>query len=363
LIINAGIRGDWFIPSEPTNSKAWKESWEQATGLKADWPGIQYQIDPRFGISFPISVKTVLYFSYGHFNKLPQIDQYITDPYSGSGQNFTGNPHLDFIKTVKYEFGFTNQFAQNWAIDIKNFIKETSGEIGTTQIMAQYGLPLYLYDNKGYSRARGLEFELRKQQSNYYGGRLTYTLLWASGYSSSAFDDYKRSLTNLPNPIRESRRNWDLRHQIILRANLGAKKNQHPNLFGLKLPDDWTISLLTQIQSGQPYTPGTHNLIEEQKLSNTEVGPWHYRSDMKIEKNLTYENLKMIIGVDIDNIFNQYNIYVRRGFNVWAGEPYTYGQVIEDSREYWNYRQMYRQLQPDRFREGRHLEFVFQVAW
>ncbi len=363
LIINAGIRGDWFMPSHPTTSEVWKESWEQATGLKADWPTIHYQIDPRFGISFPVSVKTVLYFSYGHFNKLPQMDYYITDPYSGSGQNFTGSPHLDYVKTVKYEFGFTHQFAPSWAIDVKNFVKETSGEIGQTRIKAQYGLPLYLYDNNGYSRARGLEFELRKQQSNYFGGRLTYTLLWSSGYSSSAFDDYKRSLTNLPNPIRENRLNWDLRHQIVLRANISVLKNQHPNLFGLKLPDDWNISLLTHIQSGEPYTPGTHNLVEEQKLTNIESGPWHSRTDLKIAKNFVFGGIRLKMGIDISNIFDQFNVYVRRGFNVWAGEPFTYGHVIEDSNEYWKFRQMFKLLKPDRFKEGRHLEFVVQIAW
>jgi hypothetical protein len=188
-------------------------------------------------------------------------------------------------------------------------------------------------------------------------------MLWSSGYSSSAFDDYKRSLTNLPNPIRESRLNWDLRHQIVLRANISALKNQHPNIFGLKLPDNWNISLLTHIQSGEPYTPGTHDIVAEQKLLNTKTGPWHYRTDLKIVKNFSYAGVDFKMGVDIDNLFDQYNIYVRRGFNVWAGEPYTYGHVIEDSNEYWKYRDMYRQLKPDRFREGRHLEFVFQVNW
>jgi outer membrane receptor protein involved in Fe transport len=360
LIINAGIRADWFFPGFPTNDAEWKKQWETSTGLKANWKKMHYQVDPRFGVSFPININTVLYFSYGHFNKLPGLDSYLRDPYSGT---FVGNPHLDYTKTVKYEFGFTHQFFKNWAIDIKNYNKETSGEVGTTQLKGQYGLPLFMYDNKGYSRSRGLEFELRKQTSGYIGGRLTYTVLWASGYSSSAFDDYRRSLTDMPNPIRERRLNWDVRHQIIFRSNITVKRGQHPKIFGLKLPDDWLFSVISQFYSGRPFTPGTLSPIEEQILFNTKTGPLFSRTDVKFEKKFKFNNFIFLIGLHADNIFNEYNTYVGRGFNRWYGKPYTYGQVIQDTDHLYDYYDMYVLLKPNRFGEGRRITFVAEVSW
>ncbi|RKY54419.1 MAG: hypothetical protein DRP89_04995, partial [Candidatus Neomarinimicrobiota bacterium] len=219
LIINAGIRADWFMPGPTIMESGWKKQWEDATGLKADWSWIKYKISPRFGISFPISIHTVIFFSYGHFNQLPELQFYYRDPYTGG---FTGNPHLDFEQTILYEFGFTHELVQNWAIDVKSYTKDISNQVGTTRLLAALGLPVDLYDNKGYGRARGLEFELTKRYSNYYSGKLTYTVQWANGYSSSAFEDYIRSVTDFPNPIRERRLDWDVRNQIILQAIIAS---------------------------------------------------------------------------------------------------------------------------------------------
>ena len=359
LILNAGIRMDWFVPGNPTNDPAWQQQWEEATGLKADWPIFQFQVDPRFGVSFPISPETNLYFSYGHFNKIPGLDNYIRDPYSGG---FTGNPHLEFVKTVKYEFGFTHEFPRRWALDIKNYTKETSGEIGSTKLSGEYGLPIHLHDNKGYSRARGLEFELRKRARKYFSGNATYTLQWASGYSSSAFSDYRRSLNNLPNPIRERRLGWDVRHQAVIRATFKVPESDGLRVFGLKLPDNWEASLLTTMQSGRPYTPGAHDPVVRRKLHNTREMPPRYRTDIRIEKRYTIQGMQISIGIDMDNVFDQYNV-TGRGFNNWTGEPYKYGDTVQDTDEYIDYYQMQRILQPDRFGVGRHSELIFELSW
>ena len=371
LILNAGVRCDWLIPGKPTNDPEWKAQWERATGLKADWSDIIYQIDPRFGVSFPISVNTVFYFSYGHFNTLPGMENYLRDPYSGG---FTGNPHLKYVKTVKNEFGFTYQFAPNWAIDIKNYNKEISGQIGTTQLKTEYGLPISLSDNKGYTRVRGLEFNLKKQTSGYFGGDIIYTMQWVNGYSSSSFDDYRRSLNNLPNPIEENRLNWDMRHQVIFRGNISIQKGKHPRIFKLKIPDCWNIALQSQFFSGTPYTPGTHDPALRQVLENSKEGPLNFRADMKIEKYFQFGRYKLNIGIDIDNLFNEYVVNTQRNeytvgspdqpyFNIWTGKPYTYGDKIQNTNQGYDYYDMLLFLDPRRFGEGRHVDFILEFHW
>lgn len=360
LIINAGVRADWLMPGPPTTEEDWKEQWERATGLNADWPRIHFNVDPRLGVSFPISTETVIYFSYGHFNDIPGLDQYLRDPYSGG---FTGNPHLNFVQTVKYEFGFTHEFPHSWALDIKNYTKENSGETGTTSIRAEYGLPIELHDNKGYSRARGLEFELRKRTEEYLNGNVTYTLQWANGYSSSIFDDYRRSQNNLPNPIRARRLDWDIRHQIVGRGSFLVRPGQEPpTLFGWKMPRDWKVSFLTQINSGRPYTPGTNDPVKAQKLKNTQTMPPTYRTDIRIEKGFTFGGYHLNIGLDIDNVFDQYNV-TGEGFNEWTGEPYQYGDPIENTNQYYDYFDVLHALTPGRFGEGRHVEMIFEVKF
>ncbi|MBI4535888.1 MAG: TonB-dependent receptor, partial [Ignavibacteriae bacterium] len=172
LIINAGLRMDFVDIGKTVMDAQWKKQWEAATGKAANWKRFRFKVSPRFGISFPISERTVTFFSYGHFVQLPELQYYYRDPYSGG---FTGNPKLDFEQTILYEFGFTHQLADFWAIDVKSYAKDVSKYVGTTRLRAALGLPVELYDNNGYARARGLEFMLTKAYSDFTSGTLTYT--------------------------------------------------------------------------------------------------------------------------------------------------------------------------------------------
>lgn len=369
LILNFGLRADWFMPGSSIRQDSWKKQWENATGLKADWSWFKYKFSPRFGISFPISDRMVVFFSYGHFNQLPELQFYYRDPYTGG---FTGNPHLDYEQTILYEFGFTRQLFQDWAIDIKSYTKDISKQVETLQLQAALGLPVYLYDNRGYSRARGLEFELVKRHSHFTSGKLTYTVQWANGYSSSAFENYIRSKTDFPNPIRERRLQWDIRHQIVLQAMLSADDHQNLNLFGLKLPDNWNITLLSRFSSGDPYTPYTLDPAEAQKKENLNTGPHSIITDLKLKKSFRFSGIELSIFTDIFNVFDRKNIVVDnpyyRWFNRLTGEPYKYGDVdpqltLIDVYQQISWHKMVILMDPRQFQTGRHIKLGLRLDW
>lgn len=360
LIINAGVRVDWFMPGESVFKPEYKKQWQAATGLNPNWKRFKYKISPRFGISFPISTHTVLFFSYGHFNQLPELQFFYRDPYSGG---FTGNPHLDYEQTVLYEFGFTHQLFNDWSIDIKSYTKDISQQVGTTALRAALGVPVSLYDNKGYARARGLEFRFEKRYSHYFSGNLTYTVQWATGYSSSAFDDYKRSLTDFPNPIRERRLAWDVRHQVIFEGMV-AVQNNRPKILGIKIPGNWNVTMLTNFSSGYPYTPGSHDLIELQTKENTKTGPILTTTDIKFQKLFQLSSkIKLTFMIDLFNIFDQKNIQIGYGFNPWTGKPYRYGDVVDDQRKFYTWYDMYRLMDPRQFSTGRYVKFGIKIDW
>jgi outer membrane receptor protein involved in Fe transport len=339
LILNAGVRVDWFYLGSTVMSDEWKYLWQRATDLQPNWNSTIYKISPRFGISFPISENTVLFFSYGHFNQLPELQYYYRDPYSGA---FAGNPGLDYEQTILYEFGFTHQLSDFWAVDIKSYAKDISKRVNTTRVYGRESTPVDLYDNNDYSRARGLEFEVVKGASDFLMGRATYTIQWATGYSSSAFENYVRSQTNFPYPIRERALAWDTRHQVIVQATLAAGIDQHPDVFGFTLPDDWNLTLLFRYTTGEPYTPGqaTINPVEQQKQENTARGPSTSSTDVKFEKGFTLGGIRFAFMVDIFNLFNQQNVQTLNGglgFNVWTGRPYRYGDIENPQLNYTDY--------------------------
>jgi outer membrane receptor protein involved in Fe transport len=332
LIFNAGVRLDFFNKGSSVKDKVWKQKWEDATGLKADWDQWIYTLSPRFGISFPVFESTVLFFSYGHFNQLPELQYYYRDPYSGG---LTGNPHLDYIQTILYEFGFTHKLTNDLAIDIKTFQRDISNQVDTQLLLANLGLPVALFDNKGYSRARGIEIELDKVYSNFTSGHIAYTVQWATGFSSSSFQEYILSQSDIPNPIRERRLDWDERHQIIANLTLQSPKGQHMNLFGWQVPDMWAATLLIRFGSGIPYTPGTRDPIEAQLLYNSLDLPWTLGLDIKFQKTFEWNNLFLDLFLDVFNAINRVN---SRAINSWTGKPYEYGDVWEDSNQYNTWR-------------------------
>ncbi|HHE55666.1 MAG TPA: hypothetical protein ENL21_07780 [Caldithrix abyssi] len=362
LIINAGMRFDWFAPGTIVHDKEWKKQWELATGLKANWKSLLYTLSPRFGISFPFSINTVLFFSYGHFTQIPELQFYYRDPYTGS---FTGNPGLNFEKTILYEFGFTHKLGNFWSLDVKSYAKDISEQVGTTHLKTAFGIPVDLYDNVGYARARGIEFEVNKRRSSYISGRINYTLQWANGYSSSAFDDYIRSINDFPKPIRERRLSWDVRHQVVIQATLNALANEHIKLFGIKLPDKWDITILSNISSGLPYTPGTTDPYKAQVKENTAEGPPIYNTDLKFKKyfQLGEKGPQLVFYIDIFNLFDQKNIQIAYGFNPWTGKPYRFGDVYFDTPLGYNWKEMRVLLDPRQFSTGRYAKLGISIKF
>ncbi len=361
LVINAGIRMDWFYLGKSVNNPQWKQQWQAATGFQPVWNLFKYKFSPRLGISFPISTKMVTYFSYGHFTQLPELQFYYRDPYSGS---FTGNPNLDFEQTIQYEFGLTYQIGENWGLDIKSYAKDITKQVGTTHLLSNQGIPVDLYDNVGYSRARGLEFTLNKLYSNFISGKLTYTIQWADGYSSSAFADYVRSLTDFPKPIRQTRLDWDIRHQIVFQGTISSPKDKHINLFGLELPDNWALTVLSNFSSGQPYTPGTFSQADLQKLANSATGPITTNTDVRFTKTFgLFGDVSLGLEIDVFNVFNQRNVQLSYGFNNWTGKPFKYGDVSPGTNVYYDWYTMYRLMNPMQFSTGRYAKVGLRVDW
>ena len=363
LVLNAGVRVDYFYKGSTVMGEAWQDLWQRSTGLAPDWKASMFKFSPRFGVSFPISERTVVFFSYGHFNQLPELQYFYRDPYSGA---FAGNPGLDYEQTILYEFGATHQISDDWVIDVKSYAKDISKQIGTTTVYGTEGLPVELYDNKSYGRARGLEFELTRSYVNNLSAKATYTLQWATGYSSSAFDDYIRSTTNFPYPIRERRVDWDIRQQLIVQATAAAPPNQYPSLFGIPLPDDWNLTVLFRWGTGAPYTPGdaTLNPVEAQRRDMTATGPSTSQTDLKFQKGFTIGAIHVALTIDIFNLFNQENVQTvssAYGFNQWTGKPYRYGDVERPQPNFYDYFSIQSLTNPYVFSQPRWTKLGFRV--
>ena len=154
----------------------------------------KYQISPRLGVSHPITETSVLHFNYGHFFQTPQMD-YL---FSGIGVNIAkrgnsviGDPNLGAERTVAYELGIATQIGADMAIDFTAYYKDIFGLIGTRKV---YSIPqtYYAYQNVEYGNVKGFEIAFQKG-GKYFSGNIAYTLSFAKGTASDAWEGYETS--------------------------------------------------------------------------------------------------------------------------------------------------------------------------
>jgi len=312
MVANLGFRYDFFLQTSGLDEV--KEEQGIADTLKEviDTRG---NFSPRIAFSYPISDKAKVFFNYGHFYQMPDLDyMYKRASQASNAAGIIGNYNIDYKKTIQYEFGIQYAMSPEYVLSIQGFYKDDFGLINTT--MESYGpFSRDVYENHDYARARGLELELEKKYGNYVSGYMTYNYAYAYGKSSSESSNYYDNYYSRDIPIQEFPLDWDVRHQITLNLDLRVPPNDHPRLFGLKLPDNWGINILWQYGSGFPYTPdrshpGTAETLVpgEDPLPNSERVPPTSNVDIRFNKDFMIWKLRYSFEIWVNNIFDTKNI-------------------------------------------------------
>ena len=349
LVINTGVRVDYFDPGPTVDDTAWIHEWERITDLEIEKiEHHRFIISPRLGVSFPISERTSLYFAYGHFNQMPELQFLYRDPFTGT---WVGNPNLKPQRTVAYEFGIAHQFAPDIAVYVKLYNKDMFDYPGQIQTGTP---PVWVWVNKGYARARGFEFQIKKRFTRYWWGEFVYTYQWATGYASSAFMECYRIWGGGTVPVREHFLDWDRRHSFILNLSTWVDKGER-----LVLPfDRWGINILAQLYSGLPYTPeGVNPSIAE----NTGRLPWVSYIDVKIRKEFNIGRTVVELYSNIMNLLDQRNAVDRYKINGWTGKPYQYGDADGRAHTIWSWREILKMMEPNAYSGPRRVNLGVRI--
>jgi len=319
LIANVGVRFDMAIQaSEVLSDSAKRELLFILQGWETDIFTTRLKISPRLGISYPITDRSKLFFSYGHFYQLPGYDYLYQTPTMGSSAlRLLGNPNLDYEKTVSYELGVAYAPTDNLTLrmsgyykDIFNLLNTSRHRLGLTSSISQD-----VYKNLDYGRSRGIEVQIDKHYSNYWTASINYQFAYAYGKSSSNRSGYDAVVDKTAIPLRDLPLDWDRRHMLNVSLDLHVRENEHPKIFGIKLPSAWGINLLWQWGSGFPYTPDKDNPFAKHLLSakswertNALRLPAYSRVDLKANKDFTIKGVDLSFFIQVDNLTNRRNV-------------------------------------------------------
>lgn len=304
MIINAGIRFDYF------NSNTTMPVDLRNPLNNANFPGAnenrnaeaEYQVSPRFGVSFPISDQGAIHFSYGHFFQLPPFENlyanhnYLIDQTSGLN-NFVGNPELKAQKTVKYELGIQQVLFPNISLDASVYYSDIRNLLGIEILDTYEGFVFGRYINRDYGNVKGLVLTMEKRYADLFSAKVDYTYQVARGNASDPLQNFYNNQSDPP--VEETKKvvplNWDQTSTLNVIATIGD-------------PLDWTVGLIFTYGSGTPYTEDPR-YTRGLRFENNGKKPTTMNLDMKATKNFEVFGLYISAYLMIYNVLDIKNEY------------------------------------------------------
>jgi len=223
MVVNIGIRYDYFDPNttypsqrrNPANQLDFPDFPEKMSENIKTKP--QYQISPRFGLSYQLGQAAVLHFSYGHFFQMPPMyalyqnhslrvapNDYVTT---------MGNSQLEAQKTVQYEVGLWQQLMAGMGVEVIVFYRDIYNLLSTKIISTYNQIEYGLYTNKDYGNVKGLEVKFDFEYGNL-STHINYTLQYTRGNADNPTQTFTRagdSKDPIPTLIPM---NWDQRNTL-----------------------------------------------------------------------------------------------------------------------------------------------------
>jgi len=306
MVINLGIRYDYFNSNAnySTNTTYPSPNYPNLpanidkNSLLAKAPA-KHQFSPRFGISFPVTDKAIIHFSYGHFYQMPPFRYLYTNAdfkYDFSvGTPTFGNANLNPEKTVSYEIGWQQQFAENLAMNATAFFKDVRDLLALQKIRVSSSETYLKYVNQDYGNIKGFTISLTKRRTaaDWLGATLDYTYQVAEGNdvnSDAFFLDISsgRQAEKVPVFL-----DWDQTHTLNGSINIGKMNS-------------WNVTLVGKLGTGLPYTP---SLMDQQYYlkTNSDRKPTRLTVDMLADKTFALGSIDLTIFLRIYNLFDAKN--------------------------------------------------------
>ena len=305
FILNLGLRYDYFDPAAQYNTNL-TEEFDQAqsnflTENLADAPA-KHMVQPRFSVSYPITDRGSIRFSYGHFYQIGSLASLYMNPdfrsLAGTYPYF-GNPNVDPQKSIQYELGLTQGLTEDMRVEITGYYKDVSNYIYSQRVITPRGDKYYyLLTNLNYANTRGLSISLLKRRSpgDILSATLDYTFQVAEGMRTEPIEEVYYS--------EQSGR----RSETYLVPQGFDRSHTLTSTITLSQPDDWSLSVIGFLRTGTPYTPNfPTNVVNITFRQNSDNQPVQWNVDLKAEKFFNVGMVDLSVFLQVDNLFDTEN--------------------------------------------------------
>ncbi|MCX6135492.1 MAG: TonB-dependent receptor [Ignavibacteriales bacterium] len=302
FVMNLGLRFDYADQLSPFRNNPLDQKSVIESRPKLQW-------SPRLGVAHPISDKTSLHFSYGHFFQNPDYTRlYENSQYDiNVREPIFGQPNLDAERTTAYEVGVSHQFSDAIVGSFTAYYKDVIGLVGTRffpPFVEGRFVGYTLYMNEAYANMKGFEMRVDMRRTKYLSGSITYTYSVAKGSASSETEDYPGTTqSTLLYPL-----SFDKPHLFNLNANLYLPDNDGPALLGIRPLANTVWNVVVRASSGYPYTPAPFGRVVSYIEKNSARMPMTYSVDAQINKQWLIGKAKLTVFVELLNLTNHKNV-------------------------------------------------------
>ena len=269
------------------------------------------RLQPRVGVSFPVTPTTVFHLNYGSFMQRPPF-QYVvaTSESQASGRpNTFGNPRLEPQVTNSYDVGIMQGLGAGFTLDVSGYYKDVKNLIQSVVFTDRGGRTYNTFANRDYADIRGFRVALNKRRGNLVGS-INYHFSVATGKSSTPFNA-SPAYQEEPNtgavienfqdvPIEDILLDFDRPHNLVVNLAYITGQEWGPTLLDFHPLADFSVSAISTIRSGQPYTysPGIRQI-------NNKRTPTEYNTNLKIAKKFRdFFDTELTVYCEIFNLFN-----------------------------------------------------------
>ncbi len=357
MVANVGLRfdyshagGEWYSYDKFTQAFSAQNSLGVDTLLSKTETKRIYNLSPRLGVAFPISVNSKLFFNYGHFRQMPLPDDlYLFRRFSDNNAvSRLGNPNNPLPKTVAYELGYEQNLLDQFLIRASGYYKDISLQSRLVRYKSRDNKVNYVVtEPNNYQDIRGFELTLDKNRGGWVQGFLNYTYQ-VSTSGNFKFDQYSENPAVQRTYEREYRNNYQSKPipRPYARANVYffTPSDFGPRLAKNYLLGDLHLNVLADWRAGYYFTWAGGGSIPG--ISNNVQWRDYYNVNLRFSKTIKVAGVELQFFADVNNVFNfkymtQYGFYNGNDYNAYMkslhlpkdiGDKLGYGNIPGNDR-------------------------------
>ena len=328
LIANIGLRFDFYDLNSTYYVDKFYPLRDQT--LKKD-TGLYTRLQPRIGISFPVSEYSVFHLNYGTFTQRPNFFQLFYNEINDDGGVITlytlGNPQLQPENTNAYDVGIVRGMPGGFQLDVSAYYKDVKNLVESAFYKTEGGESYRTYINRDYADIKGFHVNFERV-SGALRGYVRYNYEVAKGKNSNpdnlavpvTFFNYQPSEEELAD-LAEQRfpedvyLDYDRTHKMVCNVRYLSGADAGFVVLGLRPLANVSISNTFRLYAGRPYTLPPSLDPFGQALKFSKRTPLERDWRVRLEKRFKMGARDLTGYVEAYNLLNEETWHYSRTFN------------------------------------------------